>query len=146
MSISTDLTSILFSDLTNRMPGRSLHYMDCLGAVKEQVTRIVLVGAGFVGLVFGACIAEFGHHVVCVDNDLTKVGVLRCGESPIFERGLEELVRSNIKAGTLFFSTAVEKRDAEAAFIAVGTASRREDGHADLFYVFQAAGVQCASR
>ena len=84
--------------------------------------------------------------MMCVDNDLTKVGALRRGETPIFERGLEELVSSNIKAGTLFFSTAVEKRDAEAAFIAVGTASRRGDGHAGLFCFFSAAGVQCASR
>jgi UDPglucose 6-dehydrogenase len=108
--------------------------------------RIVLIGAGYGGLVSSACIAEFGHYLVRVDNDLAKVGVLRRGETPIFERGLEELVRSNIKAGTLSFSTAVEERDAEAVFIAVGTSSRREDDHADLFYVFQAAGVRCASR
>jgi UDPglucose 6-dehydrogenase len=103
--------------------------------------RIAMIGAGYVGLVSGACIADFGHQVVCVDKDVTKVGTLQRGEIPVFEPGLEAIVRSNVKAGRLSFSTVVEEpvRGAEAVFIAVGTPSRRGDGHADLSYVFEAA-------
>jgi UDP-glucose 6-dehydrogenase len=100
-----------------------------------------MIGAGYVGLVSGACIADFGHQVVCVDKDVTKVGALQRGEIPIFEPGLHDVVRSNVEAGRLSFSTEVEEpvRGAEAVFIAVGTPSRRGDGHADLSYVFEAA-------
>jgi UDPglucose 6-dehydrogenase len=103
--------------------------------------RIAMIGAGYVGLVSGACIADFGHQVVCVDKDVTKVGTLQRGEIPVFEPGLGAIVRSNVKAGRLSFSTVVEEpvRGAEAVFIAVGTPSRRGDGHADLSYVFEAA-------
>src|ERR1700730_10646148 len=103
--------------------------------------RIAMIGAGYVGLVSGACIADFGHQVVCVDKDVTKIGALQCGEIPIFEPGLHDVVRSNVEAGRLSFSTEVEEpvRYAEAVFIAVGTPSRRGDGHADLSYVFEAA-------
>jgi UDPglucose 6-dehydrogenase len=103
--------------------------------------RVVMIGAGYVGLVSGACIADFGHQVICIDKDLARVEALKRGEIPIFEPGLHDLVRSNVKAGRLSFSIEVEEavRAAEAIFIAVGTPSRRGDGHADLSYVFEAA-------
>jgi UDPglucose 6-dehydrogenase len=103
--------------------------------------RIVMVGAGYVGLVSSACIADFGHHVICVDKDTTRVAALAGGEVPIFEPGLQELVRDNVKHGRLSFTTALEAavRGADAVFIAVGTPSRRGDGHADLSYVYAAA-------
>jgi UDPglucose 6-dehydrogenase len=103
--------------------------------------RITMIGAGYVGLVSGACIADFGHHVVCVDSDSAKIEGLRRGEVAIFEPGLTDLVRSNVEAGRLSFSTGLEEsvRAADAVFIAVGTPSRRGDGHADLSYVFEAA-------
>ena len=103
--------------------------------------RIVVIGSGYVGLVSGACFADFGHDVVCVDKDQTKITSLEAGRIPIFEPGLEGLVESNRSAGRLAFSTdlAASVRGAEVAFLAVGTPSRRGDGHADLSYVYQAA-------
>ena len=103
--------------------------------------RIAMIGTGYVGLVSGACFSEFGVSVVCVDQDEAKIARLRRGEMPIYEPGLEALVAANMAAGRLVFTTdltaAVE--GAEAVFIAVGTPSRRGDGHADLSYVFAAA-------
>jgi UDPglucose 6-dehydrogenase len=103
--------------------------------------RIAMIGTGYVGLVSGACIADFGHHVVCVDKDAEKIAALERGEIPIFEPGLQDIVRSNVKEGRLSFATALVEpvRNAEAVFIAVGTPSRRGDGHADLSYVHDAA-------
>jgi len=100
-----------------------------------------MIGSGYVGLVSGACFADFGHSVVCVDKVEDKVESLRKGLIPIFEPGLDALVASNAKAGRLSFSTdlAAAVRDADAVFIAVGTPSRRGDGHADLSYVYAAA-------
>src|SRR6195952_5748185 len=103
--------------------------------------RIAMVGTGYVGLVSGACFADFGHHVTCVDKDGDKIAELRRGEIPIFEPGLDELVASNVKAGRLDFTTDLTGPvgEADAVFIAVGTPSRRGDGHADLSYVHSAA-------
>ena len=103
--------------------------------------RIAMIGTGYVGLVSGACLSEFGHHVICVDKDAAKVANLRQGAIPIFEPGLEEVVAANTKAGRLSFETEITHavREADAVFIAVGTPSRRGDGHADLSYVFAAA-------
>jgi UDPglucose 6-dehydrogenase len=103
--------------------------------------RVTMVGTGYVGLVSGACFADFGHQVICIDKDASKIERLHQGIMPIFEPGLEDLVRSNVKAGRLSFTTELDEavRDAEAVFIAVGTPSRRGDGHADLTYVEQAA-------
>jgi UDPglucose 6-dehydrogenase len=103
--------------------------------------RIAMIGTGYVGLVSGACFSEFGVSVVCVDKDEAKVARLIAGEIPIFEPGLDQLVRSNAAAGRLSFTTdlAAAVAGADAVFIAVGTPSRRGDGHADLSYVFAAA-------
>jgi len=103
--------------------------------------RIVMIGSGYVGLVSGACLSEFGHHVTCVDTDVAKIEGLKKGIIPIFEPGLDEVVATNVKAGRLSFTTdlATAMADAQAVFIAVGTPSRRGDGHADLSYVFAAA-------
>jgi UDPglucose 6-dehydrogenase len=103
--------------------------------------RVTMIGSGYVGLVSGACFADFGHSVVCVDKDEHKIEALRQGIMPIFEPGLAELVGANVKAGRLSFTTdfADAVRGAEAVFIAVGTPSRRGDGHADLSYVEAAA-------
>jgi len=103
--------------------------------------RIAMIGTGYVGLVSGACLADFGHHVVGVDKDVAKISALATGDIPIYEPGLHDLVRSNVKAGRLTFTTALEEpvRAADAVFIAVGTPSRRGDGHADLSYVYEAA-------
>jgi UDPglucose 6-dehydrogenase len=102
--------------------------------------RVAMIGTGYVGLVSGACIADFGHHVVCV-KDPGKIDALKRGEIPIYEPGLQDLVRSNVEQGRLSFTTAFEEpvRAADAVFIAVGTPSRRGDGHADLSYVYDAA-------
>jgi UDPglucose 6-dehydrogenase len=103
--------------------------------------RIAMIGTGYVGLVSGACFADFGHHVTCVDKDAAKIAALQGGEIPIFEPGLEELVKSSVKAGRLDFTTNLAESVGEAAavFVAVGTPSRRGDGHADLSYVYAAA-------
>ena len=103
--------------------------------------RIAMIGTGYVGLVSGACLADFGHHVTCVDNDAAKIEALRGGAIPIFEPGLDVLVASNAKAGRLSFTTDLPAAvgEADAVFIAVGTPSRRGDGHADLSYVYAAA-------
>src|SRR5688572_28214937 len=103
--------------------------------------RIVMIGSGYVGLVSGACFADFGHSVCCVDNDADKIAALRAGQIPIFEPGLDELVAKNAASGRLEFELdlAAALPDADAVFIAVGTPSRRGDGHADLSYVYAAA-------
>jgi UDPglucose 6-dehydrogenase len=100
-----------------------------------------MIGTGYVGLVSGACFSEFGHSVTCVDLNAAVIERLKAGEIPIFEPGLEDLVARNAKAGRLTFSTdlAAGVKDADAVFIAVGTPSRRGDGHADLSYVYAAA-------
>lgn len=103
--------------------------------------RITMVGSGYVGLVSGACFADFGHEVVCVDKDTRKIEALLDGRMPIYEPGLAELVSRNVAAKRLSFSTDLPSnvKGADAVFIAVGTPSRRGDGHADLSYVFAAA-------
>ncbi|MDB5524082.1 MAG: UDP-glucose 6-dehydrogenase YwqF [Rhizobium sp.] len=103
--------------------------------------RLVMIGSGYVGLVSGACFADFGHDVVCVDKIAAKIEALNKGIMPIFEPGLAEIVRNNVYAGRLKFSLdlADAVKGADAVFIAVGTPSRRGDGHADLAYVYAAA-------
>ena len=103
--------------------------------------RVAMIGTGYVGLVSGACFADFGHVVTCVDKDAAKVAALTRGEIPIHEPGLDELVERNAAAKRLSFTTDLPAavRHAEAVFIAVGTPSRRGDGHADLTYVHEAA-------
>ena len=103
--------------------------------------RITMIGSGYVGLVSGACFADFGHVVTCVDKDESKIDMLRQGRMPIYEEGLEELVRRNFVRGLLHFTTDLSRavKEADIVFIAVGTPSRRGDGHADLTYVFDAA-------
>ena len=103
--------------------------------------RIAMIGSGYVGLVSGACFAQFGHDVVCVDKDADKIARLRAGEMPIYEPGLDKLVADNVRADRLTFGTNLGKAvgDADAVFIAVGTPTRRGDGHADLSYVYAAA-------
>jgi UDPglucose 6-dehydrogenase len=103
--------------------------------------RVAMIGAGYVGLVSGACFADFGHDVCCVDNDPRKIDALNRGEIPIFEPGLSDLVAKNVRENRLSFTTSLTDAvaEAEAVFIAVGTPSRRGDGHADLTFVQQAA-------
>ncbi len=103
--------------------------------------RIVMIGSGYVGLVSGACFADFGHQVVCVDKDTSKVDKLNAGGIPIYEPGLDDLVARNVAAGRLSFTTDLSGPvgDAEVVFIGVGTPARRGDGHADLSYVYAAA-------
>jgi UDPglucose 6-dehydrogenase len=103
--------------------------------------RVTMIGSGYVGLVSGACFADFGHVVACVDKDAAKIQGLRQGEIPIYEPGLEQLVTENSRAGRLSFTTDVAQAvaGADAVFLAVGTPSRRGDGHADLSFIFQAA-------
>ena len=103
--------------------------------------RIAMIGTGYVGLVSGACFSDFGHDVICVDKDENKISRLKRGEVPIFEPGLEALIMKNTAAGRLSFTTdlAGAVDGAEAVFIAVGTPTRRGDGHADLTYVMAAA-------
>jgi len=102
--------------------------------------RIAMIGTGYVGLVSGACFADFGHQVACVDKDSSKIDGLNAGVMPIWEPGLEALVKANVERGRLTFTTDLAKgvEQAEAVFIAVGTPARRGDGHADLTYVFDA--------
>ncbi|WP_342710580.1 UDP-glucose dehydrogenase family protein [Bradyrhizobium sp. ma5] len=103
--------------------------------------KIAMVGTGYVGLVSGACFADFGHQVVCVDKDADKIEALKRGKIPIYETDLDKLVETNTAAGRLTFTTELAGAvgDADAVFIAVGTPSRRGDGHADLSYVYAAA-------
>lgn len=103
--------------------------------------RVAMIGSGYVGLVSGACFADFGHTVTCIDKDPAKIAALERGEIPIYEPGLDELVAKNVREGRLAFATDLSEavRAADAVFIAVGTPSRRGDGHADLSYVHQAA-------
>jgi UDPglucose 6-dehydrogenase len=109
--------------------------------------RIAMIGTGYVGLVSGACLSEFGHDVVCVDKMADKIAALRAGQIPIYEPGLDDVVAANMKAGRLSFETdiAAATKGAGAIFIAVGTPSRRGDGHADLTYVYAAAEEIAAS-
>src|SRR5262245_21909794 len=103
--------------------------------------RIAMIGTGYVGLVSGACFADFGHQVTCVDKDENKIASLHRGEIPIFEPGLDALVSANVKARRLNFATDLKApvAEADAVLVAVGMASRRGDGHADLSYVYAAA-------
>ncbi|MCR6631168.1 MAG: UDP-glucose/GDP-mannose dehydrogenase family protein [Magnetospirillum sp.] len=103
--------------------------------------RIAMIGTGYVGLVSGTCFSEFGIEVVCVDKDARKIELLHQNVMPIYEPGLDQLVADNVKAGRLSFTTDLKAavKDADAVFIAVGTPSRRGDGHADLSYVYAAA-------
>ena len=103
--------------------------------------RIAMIGTGYVGLVSGACFSDFGHEVVCVDKDKGKIDRLEDGIMPIYEPGLDALVKKNVEAGRLSFTTELAEAmpGADAVFIAVGTPSRRGDGHADLSYVYAAA-------
>lgn len=103
--------------------------------------RIAMIGTGYVGLVSGACFADFGHEVVCIDKDASKIERLKKGEIPIYEPGLDVLVNGNRFAGRLSFTTDLAEgmKGAQAIFIAVGTPSRRGDGHADLSYVYAAS-------
>jgi UDPglucose 6-dehydrogenase len=102
--------------------------------------RVAMIGSGYVGLVSGACIADFGHEVICVDKDVAKIAALNSGEIPIYEPGLKEVVETNVRQGRLSFTTALGDalNGVGAVFIAVGTPSRRGDGHADLTYVYAA--------
>ncbi|HEY8593024.1 MAG TPA: UDP-glucose/GDP-mannose dehydrogenase family protein [Sphingomicrobium sp.] len=102
--------------------------------------RIAMIGTGYVGLVSGACFADFGHQVCCIDKDEAKIDGLNAGKMPIWEPGLEALVKANAERGRLRFTKSLAEgvKDAEAVFIAVGTPARRGDGHADLTFVFQA--------
>ena len=103
--------------------------------------RVAMIGSGYVGLVSGACFADFGHTVTCIDKDSDKIERLKAGVMPIFEPGLEDLVGSNTREGRLFFDTeaAAAVKSADTVFIAVGTPSRRGDGHADLSFVYAVA-------
>jgi UDPglucose 6-dehydrogenase len=103
--------------------------------------RIAMIGSGYVGLVSGACFAQFGHDVICIDKDADKIARLRKGEIPIYEPGLDKMVADNAKSGRLEFGTGLNDAvaNADAVFIAVGTPTRRGDGHADLTYVYAAA-------
>jgi len=103
--------------------------------------KLVMIGSGYVGLVSGACFADFGHEVTCVDKDEAKITALKSGHIPIYEPGLDHLVMSGVAGGRLNFSTNIADAvaDADAVFIAVGTPSRRGDGHADMVYVHSAA-------
>jgi len=104
--------------------------------------KIAVIGTGYVGLVSGACFTEFGHEVTCIDYDESKISLLREGQIPIYEPGLEAVIKKNTQAGRLIFSTQYDPAvpEAEVVFISVGTpASRRGDGYADLTYVYEAA-------
>ena len=103
--------------------------------------RVAMIGTGYVGLVSGACFADFGHDVTCIDKDAVKIESLKAGRMPIYEPGLDDLVEANVREGRLSFTTDAETgiKDADIVFIAVGTPTRRGDGHADLSYVYAAA-------
>ena len=104
--------------------------------------KIAMIGTGYVGLVSGVCFSDFGHNVVCVDNDAAKIERLEAGAVPIYEPGLQALMAKNVEAGRLTFTQDLANAvaAADAVFIAVGTPTRRGDGHADLTYVYDAAG------
>ena len=103
--------------------------------------NVVMIGSGYVGLVSGACFAEFGANVTCIDKDESKIKALLNGKIPIYEPGLDNFVAKNIKSGRLGFSTELKEKvaNSDLVFIAVGTPTRRGDGHADLQYVYAAA-------
>jgi UDPglucose 6-dehydrogenase len=103
--------------------------------------RIAMIGTGYVGLVSGTCIADFGHQVTCVDKNRAKIAALNAGDLPIYEPGLQDIVKANVRQGRLSFTTILSDAltGADAIFIAVGTPSRRGDGHADLSYVYEAS-------
>src|SRR3981189_3207740 len=109
--------------------------------------HVAVIGTGYVGLVSGACFADFGHHVTCVDKEAGKIAALNRGEVPIFEPGLDDIIAINVREKRLIFTTelAGPVRQADAGFVAVGTPSRRGDGHADLSYVYAAAGEIAAA-
>ncbi len=109
--------------------------------------RVAMIGSGYVGLVSGACFADFGHAVTCIDKDAGRIAALNRGEMPIYEPGLDALVAANVKAGRLTFTSDLKQpvAQADAVFIAVGTPSRRGDGHADLSYVHAAAREAAAA-
>nr|WP_210259100.1 UDP-glucose/GDP-mannose dehydrogenase family protein [Agrobacterium sp. a22-2] len=109
--------------------------------VLEWAVRIAIIGSGYVGLVSGVCLADFGHQVTCIDKDAAKIALLNAGHVPIFEPGLDALIAKNIAEGRLTFTTDLAEpvAAAEVVFLAVGTPSRKSDGHADLSYVFAAA-------
>src|SRR5689334_10123857 len=108
---------------------------------EARCMRIVIIGSGYVGLVSGACFADFGHDLICVDKDADKIAKLEAGIMPIYEPGLDDLVSNGRASRRLVFTTdlASSVADADLVFLAVGTPSRRGDGHADLSYVYQAA-------
>ena len=110
-------------------------------STQENSMRVAMIGTGYVGLVSGACFADFGHDVTCVDKDVAKIAALTRGEVPIYEPGLNDLVAANTRAGRLKFTNDLPAavKAADAVFIAVGTPSRRGDGHADLSFVYDAA-------
>ncbi len=116
-------------------------WADSARTERRSVLKIAMVGSGYVGLVSGACFADFGHDVVCIDKDAYKIDRLKAGQMPIYEPGLDELVARNVAAGRLAFTTDLAEAldGAGAVFIAVGTPSRRGDGHADLSFVFAVA-------
>jgi len=103
--------------------------------------RVAMIGTGYVGLVSGVCFSDFGHEVICVDKNAAKIEMLRAHGVPIYEPGLDALVAKNVAAGRLSFTTDLSEAvsGAEAVFIAVGTPTRRGEGHADLTYVYAAA-------
>ncbi|MBT8458345.1 MAG: nucleotide sugar dehydrogenase, partial [Boseongicola sp.] len=109
--------------------------------------RIAMIGSGYVGLVSGVCFSDFGHDVICVDKDQSKIDQLNAGKVPIFEPGLDVLLARNVAAGRLRFSHDLEQAldGVDAVFIGVGTPSRRGDGHADLSYVYAAAAEIAAA-
>ena len=102
---------------------------------------VVMVGSGYVGLVSGVCFAEFGANVTCVDSNISLINSLKKGDIPIYEPGLNDLMSKNFSNGQINFSDDLKKaaKDADVIFIAVGTPSRRGDGHADLKYVYEVA-------
>ena len=120
---------------------RNLGQGAAMGCGMGEQMKIAMIGTGYVGLVSGVCFSDFGHEVVCVDKDPAKVEKLRAGEVPIYEPGLEALMAKNVAAGRLSFTLDLAEalKGAEAVFIAVGTPTRRGDGHADLRYVMAAA-------
>ena len=126
-----------------KLPSRHSHVTNDRGLS----VRIAIIGTGYVGLVSGACFADFGHHVTCVDSDADKIAALQRGEIPIFEPDLEHVVASNVQQGRLSFASDVADAvgGADTVLIAVGTPTRRGDGYADLSYVYAAAGEIAAA-